>query len=167
VKLLKTCSKCNLEKSEERFKKGTRQCKDCLNAYSRDLRKRNPEFAQKRRDEQRRWRERHPEEYKIRQRNSHLRRHWNMTQEEYEVMLSKQNGVCAICGKTEELNKGNTKGQISLAIDHDHETGKIRELLCMDCNQVLGRFNDDPDWFHKAAEYLIKHGKAVGNSEYK
>ena len=158
----KTCTKCKLEKPEENFKKKGLHCKDCVNKYNRDLRKKNPEFAQRRRDEQRRWRESHPEEYKKRQRNSHLRRNWNMTLDEYEVMLNKQNGVCAICGKTEELNKGNTRGQISLAVDHDHETGKIRELLCMDCNQTLGRFNDNPEWFLKAAEYLIKHGKMVG-----
>lgn len=84
-----------------------------------------------------------------------------MSLEEYNVMLQKQDGVCAICKKPELGKRGNTSQQLSLAVDHCHETGKIRELLCMDCNQTLGRFNDDPSWFLAAADYLMKHGKVV------
>jgi hypothetical protein len=83
-----------------------------------------------------------------------------MTLEQYNEMLEKQNGVCAICKKPELSTRGRAKNQ-SLAVDHCHDTGKVRELLCMECNQTLGKFNDDPSWFIAASEYLVRHGKVV------
>ena len=107
------------------------------------------------------WAKNNPEKYKKLQRNSHLKRKYNISIEEYDAMFATQNGLCAICQNPEKGNVGNSDSIISLAVDHCHETGKIRELLCMDCNQILGRFNDDPARFEKAAEYLVKHGKVV------
>ena len=102
-----------------------------------------------------------PEKYKMLKRKSHLKRYYGITVEQYDEMLKSQNGVCAICGNVELSNRGNTLNALSLAVDHCHETGKIRGLLCMDCNQTLGKFNDDPARFEKAAEYLVKNGKVV------
>lgn len=68
---------------------------------------------------------------------------------DYESMFEAQGGLCAICHQSE-------KGQ-RLAVDHDHETLKIRALLCRACNQMLGRMNDDPDLLRRAAEYIEKH----------
>jgi len=157
---LRTCSKCNLEKPAERYPKKGNQCKDCINAYSRELIKNNPEYAKRRRESVKKWMLENPEAYKLRQRYHHLKREWNMSLDEYNAMLEKQNGVCAICKKPELSTRGRATSQ-SLAVDHCHETGKIRELLCMDCNQTLGKFNDDPSWFIAASEYLIKHGKVT------
>ncbi len=67
--------------------------------------------------------------------------------EEYNNLLQKQNGVCAIC----EDRPGNNR---SLAVDHCHSTGAIRGLLCFRCNATLGKFNDDIKLFETAINYL-------------
>ena len=72
---------------------------------------------------------------------------------EYEALLESQSGVCAICGERET----NTyKGKIrSLAVDHCHETKRVRGLLCMNCNTLLGKAKDDPNRLIAAALYLL------------
>ena len=70
----------------------------------------------------------------------------NITPKEYLKLLKKQNGVCAICGKTNKSKK-------DLAVDHNHETGKVRGLLCTWCNthiEVIELW----EWFKKAKMYL-------------
>lgn len=77
-------------------------------------------------------------------RESWLRRKFNLTASEYDEMLRGQGGVCAICGQPERLmRQGRTR---RLAIDHDHQTGRVRGLLCASCNVVLGHLRDDPEW---------------------
>ncbi len=70
-------------------------------------------------------------------------------------MLEEQNGVCAICGKPETKIFKNKV--ISLAVDHDHKTGKVRSLLCYRCNGVLGLIFENPSLLNKYTEYLNKH----------
>jgi len=72
-----------------------------------------------------------------------------ITPDDYKKMLEGQNGKCAICGAIESHSKGHR-----LAVDHDHETGKIRGLLCHNCNVGLGNFKDSPDLIRSAIEYL-------------
>ena len=75
--------------------------------------------------------------------------------EKYDQMFDRQNGLCAICERPEtSMRNGRVK---ALAVDHDHETGKVRELLCWHCNSGLGKFKDDSKVLRKAAEYLEKH----------
>lgn len=69
---------------------------------------------------------------------------------EYFWMLYLQDSKCAICDRPERA-----KGK-SLALDHDHKTGKARKLLCSSCNNGLGRFGDDPELMRKGADYLEK-----------
>jgi len=69
------------------------------------------------------------------------------TVEEYAAMLTAQNGVCKVCQKPSSDGK-------SLAIDHCHATGKVRGLLCNNCNNGLGRFKDDPVLLRSAIQYL-------------
>ena len=69
---------------------------------------------------------------------------------EYDKILDEQNGRCAICGTL-------PSGKKSFAIDHDHETGKIRGLLCTRCNPMLGFAQDSREILLKAVEYLLKH----------
>lgn len=75
---------------------------------------------------------------------------------EYKNMIEKQNNLCIICNKSETsiAKSGVTK---TLAIDHCHKTGKIRDLLCSKCNVGLGNFNDDIELIKKAILYLEKH----------
>ena len=66
-------------------------------------------------------------------------------------MLLRQGGCCAICRCTIELGKD------QVCVDHDHETGQVRKLLCRKCNLGLGAFNDNPGLLRLAAEYVEAH----------
>lgn len=70
-----------------------------------------------------------------------------MTIPDYDALLASQGGTCAICGGA------NANGQ-RLAVDHNHATGKVRGLLCHNCNSGIGHLMDRPDWLRKAAEYV-------------
>jgi hypothetical protein len=70
-----------------------------------------------------------------------------VTPEQYDEMLSAQGGTCAICEQVDHLGR-------RLAVDHDHETGEVRGLLCGRCNTMLGQMNDDPELLRRAASYL-------------
>ena len=75
---------------------------------------------------------------------------FGINEEKYNKMVEKVNNRCEICGKhTKELKK-------SLCIDHDHNTGKIRGLLCSDCNVAIGRFKDNINSIKNAIKYLTK-----------
>ena len=83
-------------------------------------------------------------------RSAKLRQH-GLTPEMFDAMLSQQNGVCAICGAASSGRWG------TLAVDHDHETGRVRGLLCSRCNTAIGLFGDDPARMDEAAAYLRAH----------
>jgi hypothetical protein len=71
--------------------------------------------------------------------------------DEYNKMFDEQEGKCAICGKhRNEFKNG-------LSVDHDHQTGKIRALLCNNCNPLLGHAKESIDILQKAIKYLEKH----------
>lgn len=86
-------------------------------------------------------------------RAKHLLARYGLTVEEYDRMLENQNGVCAICQEPESaIGRG---GRVRpLAVDHDHDTGAVRGLLCNDCNSGLGRFDDDVTRMGAAIAYL-------------
>lgn len=76
---------------------------------------------------------------------------------EYYRMLKEQNDLCKICGN-QETRRSRTKGKIcQLAIDHCHNTGKIRALLCHNCNTAIGKFKDDIELLKSAIKYLESH----------
>lgn len=79
-------------------------------------------------------------------------RNTGWTPEKYEEAYIKQNGKCAICGC-----KLNSSRYTRFAGDHDHKTGKLRGLLCTNCNTALGLFKDSIERLEMAKEYLIKH----------
>jgi hypothetical protein len=83
-------------------------------------------------------------------RKSRLKRSYKLTPEGYEQMLENQSGGCAICG--DKCSSGRR-----LAVDHDHNTQKVRGLLCGACNRGIGLLKDDPSLAKKASEYLLKH----------
>jgi hypothetical protein len=81
-------------------------------------------------------------------RDAYLRRTYGITEAEYHEMLDRQGGVCAICLRPPKAGK-------NLHVDHDHVSGWVRGLLCMTCNHdLLGRRDQDPDLFRRAAAYL-------------
>jgi hypothetical protein len=75
----------------------------------------------------------------------------------YQDMLREQGGVCAICRKPESHRDGYSGKPKDLAIDHCHESGAVRALLCSACNTALGLLNDDPELLFKAREYVLYH----------
>ncbi len=134
----KTCTKCNKTKPVSEFHKCSRnpdglryRCKKCVNKIDREyyastIKRRFSRFAI--------W----------------IKKNHGVTGEEYKEMLSRQGGVCAICGKV------NITKSKRLAIDHCHKTGKIRGLLCGRCNMGIGQFDDKASLLIAAAEYIRK-----------
>lgn len=76
-------------------------------------------------------------------RGYYLKNKYNITEEDYIVLRAKQNNACAICNI-----------QTKLHVDHDHETGQIRGLLCLKCNTALGTFGDSVEGLEVAINYL-------------
>jgi hypothetical protein len=86
-----------------------------------------------------------------------LKAYFGITLDEFDAMVAAQGGVCAICSQPERaLILGEPK---RLCIDHDHETGRVRGLLCNACNIGLGRFRDNLDNLRAAADYLERHAQ--------
>ena len=83
------------------------------------------------------------------QRKYILRKRFGISLEQYETMLQQQNGGCAICGASVGRKDG-----WRLAVDHNHKTGKVRGLLCTNCNSGIGRFKDSAELLLKASSYL-------------
>ena len=84
-------------------------------------------------------------------RDRHLYHMYRITLDDYNMIYDKQNGRCAIC------NKHNFECNKILSLDHCHNTGKIRGLLCSHCNHGLGQFKDDTELLIQAMKYLFKY----------
>jgi hypothetical protein len=78
-----------------------------------------------------------------------LKRRFGITFKKYDEMLKSQNGVCAICQSSCRSGK-------NLSVDHCHKTGKVRGLLCVDCNLGIANLKESQEIFKKAAEYVEK-----------
>lgn len=148
----KVCKICGIEQSKDNFYRrkksadGKRhQCKDCICKAKREWVKQNPgkvkEYRDKNSDKSTR---------KLYRRNWRLINTYGITIDDYEKMRAEQNGRCAICGTFDP-------GGEHFHVDHDHETGKIRGLLCNNCNPGLGWFKDNIDTLLSAAQYLRKY----------
>ncbi len=81
----------------------------------------------------------------------HLQKNFKISVEDYERMFKDQDGKCSICGSEKPYPNPRIK---NFAVDHDHETGKIRGLLCVSCNVGIGHFRHDPSLLQKAIDYL-------------
>jgi hypothetical protein len=87
--------------------------------------------------------------HKAASRNECLIRRYGITAAEYDIMLDAQGGVCAICGTAPNKRR--------LDVDHSHETGEVRELLCPACNVVLGLVGEDIGTLKNIIKYIRKH----------
>ena len=169
----KFCSGCDQELPIEKFyksktpdDKSKRWCRDCSCAYQRNLRKCRARYYKQ---EPAQTTEKKCSickkvlsadnfskdsnapgglnyKCKVCTRNQQLLMKFGITLEEYNKLLESQNGVCAICGKP--------PGKKQLAVDHDHETSRVRGLLCSNCNHGLGNFKDTPKLLFGAIGYL-------------
>lgn len=131
--------KSSFAKSPDRRDGLTGRCRDCVSAYSKQ---RNT-----------------PEKNRL----ENLKKR-GLTPEQFDQMVADQEGVCAICGEEPEV----------WHVDHDHKCcdgngrncGKcVRSLLCMNCNQGLGQFRDDPDRLLAAAAYLISNSNTLTTTQ--
>jgi hypothetical protein len=138
--MTRTCSKCGAEKllAEEFYKHPHGRdgyfghCKACERTRSKD--------------HGRRRREADPT-YDV---NVSLRRHYGITLADYDRMFAAQQGKCAICGTTKPGGRG-----VRFSVDHDHDTGVVRGLLCNGCNVGIGALGEDIDRLMSAAAYLL------------
>jgi len=132
---MKECNICKEKKPYEFFVKRNNRvngyqpyCKDCHNKKSRS------EYCSNK------------------MKDYDLKRQYGIDLNEYELMFSNQKGCCAICET--HISKINHKHKKNLCVDHNHETNKIRGLLCDKCNRGLGLFCDDENLLLKAVKYL-------------
>ena len=138
---MKKCTKCGQEKTLDCFYKAS-TTKDGFRTECKECKK--PTAA---------WREPgYLDEYRVRSRNTHLRRTYGITIEQFDELLKCQEGRCAICGR-EECSTGR-----NFSTDHDHTTGNVRGILCNDCNRALGLFQDSSTVLAAAYTYLIERG---------
>jgi hypothetical protein len=89
------------------------------------------------------------------QKRSNLKK-YGITLEDYEALHNAQAGVCAICGRP-ETTRNPKCGMKSLAVDHCHTTGKVRGLLCHNCNRGIGHLQESPEVMAAAVKYLSSH----------
>lgn len=138
---MKTCSICKQDKPLFSFykrpetKDGRRS--DCIECFKKRSSKN--------------WNSKSKEERQQINTKVRLKYNYNITVEEYNELVKKQDNKCYICG---------TKGGYNdkpLYVDHCHSTGMVRKLLCQHCNSGLGMFRDNPELLEKAADYLRKY----------
>jgi len=130
------CTRCDIDKPAGDFIWKTngriangQKCKECM----REIRD-NPEW-------------------KDRQRDNHLKRLYGISAEEYDTFYREQGGVCAVCKQESDASGKNSK----LHVDHDHDTKKVRGLLCYRCNIALGYLAEDEKRIYQILDYLSIH----------
>lgn len=146
----KVCSKCKIDKpfsdyfKDNRRKIGIRcKCKDCCKTETIEWREKNRSEYN---NYTAQWRAKNPE----RQHKMEIKRRYSLSIEGYNQFLIDQKCQCKICGKQHDpsIKRGR------LYVDHNHDTGIVRALLCASCNKALGQMLDSPDLLRKAAAYL-------------
>jgi hypothetical protein len=89
------------------------------------------------------------------QKNRDLKRAFGITLDDYHRMFDRQQGLCAICKQPEKWTRNGKL--VALSVDHNHKTGKVRELLCYQCNTALGKLREDLGIIESMVEYLRRH----------
>lgn len=89
---------------------------------------------------------------KVNRRHYNLQKRYSMSEDEWDKIFESQGKCCAICRTDTPTNE-----VYGWAVDHCHETGKIRGILCMKCNTGLGAFNDDTDIMIDAVTYILSY----------
>lgn len=152
---MKTCTKCGEARPSERFSKdkstkdGLRnRCRACMSGVWKAAYAADPERWKKR---SRDWSKDNPEKKKQVQRNADFKTNYGITTVDFEAQRTRQGGKCAVCADLL------TRGKMGAHVDHDHKTGKVREILCRWCNLGLGNFKDSPERLLAAVAYLKKH----------
>ena len=135
---MKKCTKCGKTKPKTEFNKDS-HTPDGVRRYCRECQK----------EENKKRRYKNPDEWK----NYHYFAKYGISLDEYNEMFTLQNGCCYICGiHSSKLNR-------NLAVDHCHTTGKVRKLLCTNCNSGIGKLQENIELLQKAISYLKEHSE--------
>lgn len=139
----KSCSKCKIEKKWYAFSFSSRTkdgkastCKLCINS-NKDYQNQKKQYAAS-------------DAGRLVEMKSHLKTKFGISIEQKERMFQEQNGQCAICLKELASLK-------SACVDHDHVTGKVRDLLCKPCNSYLGKIEKNKEVLKNLNAYVEKH----------
>lgn len=146
------CSKCGGEKEESLFppRKRGLQCYACLAAAKRAWCANNPEKVVISRKKTNEWHKQN----KDRVYNNIHKYRYGITQADADLMSVRQNNLCAICKQSPQMtNKRNQK----LFLDHCHATGKIRGMLCNNCNIAIGHAKESVEILKAMITYLKTH----------
>lgn len=142
---MKLCSGCNLIKPWEDYNLSRTQshghqsrCKDCL-------KKRRAEMSAQLRIKAKAFYRANKKKHAAAGRKNHLRRKFGISLAQYDAMLARQYGCCAICRQPE--------GERRFCVDHDHTTGAVRCLLCDRCNRLIGLAGENSQLLCNAAAY--------------
>jgi hypothetical protein len=172
---MKICTHCRRQRSREDFPKH-RQAKDGLGSWCKTCkaedkkryraknldsirrkqseygkrRRQDPDFRMKASDRMRAWREKNVE--KVREANI-LR--YGISLADYKRMFVSQHGKCLACSRV-IVDFGGGRKPERAHIDHDHRTGMVRGLLCMQCNMILGAVNDSTEVLANLIVYLCR-----------
>lgn len=133
--MFKLCIKCGTEQSLDSYSKDIkakdgkkRYCKSCCNKYFKN------------------WRNSNLQEIREIDRKNHYRRAYNLPEDIITKLIDNRNGICAICKEISPL-----------VVDHNHKTGKVRDLICSSCNSLLGYSKENLSTLSSAIEYLKYH----------
>lgn len=154
--LRKRCPKCKRRRPKVEFGPN-RSAHDGLNSYCRPCaRQVGTDYYRNNRERclstQKRYHCNQPAQRKI----NDLKAKYGLTADQYDELVRSQGNACAVCGKR---RPGESSARGWFHVDHDHQTGKVRGLLCCHCNWGLGNFGDSEDTLQKAIEYLRNHGR--------
>jgi len=155
---IRTCDKCGETKPIEEYYMNNKKtfnrtltCRICEQKERLEFKQQNPEYHKMiDNNRKRKWGKLYPEKCT----NTRLKGQYGITLDNYNEMLDKQNGTCAICNLKETKISKETGDPKRLAVDHCHETGKVRGLLCFHCNSSLGKFKDSIELLQNAIDYL-------------
>jgi hypothetical protein len=110
----------------------------------------------------RKWSKKHPEKAQKSQRERQLRMKYGIDLGIYEELLERQGGKCALCEAEKNSNSG-YRSEWSFSVDHCHQTGTVRGLLCNNCNRGIGLLLDSPALLRKAADYIQRSRRESAN----
>lgn len=146
---MKTCTVCKEEKVLTEYynllaskDKKSYRCKNCDNKARRT------------------WSTTNVSKARLSSRKRNLKYKYDMSIEEYEDLLSLQNGGCGICDAQINASAYGKNVSPSFSVDHDHTTLRVRGLLCNRCNRAIGLFNDNVELLTKAVIYLADPNKS-------
>lgn len=141
---MKKCIKCKESKQYSDYHKASANkdghkniCKSCVSINDKLYKQANYKRVK---ENKRKWQKDNKEHL----RNYHFKKNYNITLNDYNIMLVNQDNKCRICNENKD----------TLVVDHCHSTNEVRGLLCNDCNLALGMFKDDINRLNNAIKYL-------------